>query len=436
MIPTLLAAATAAVLAALAARRLERWNIGMPFVMVVAGGLVGLTVTSSVGAILNTTGAQRAAELILAVLLFVDATEVRGGRLWGSAPGLAARMLLVAMPLSIAAALAVGGFLFPALAFPVLLVLACVVMPIDFASSERVVRDRRLPSRMRSMLNVEGGYNDGIVSPLFLFALALAGGAAAGGHGPTHALSTAVPHALIAIAVGFVLGTLLGAALDRASHLGWTDSRSRRIVVLLAPVATYSAAVALSGNGFVAAFVCGISFRYVHRALVARRLRSGVEAEHTAGSASAALSRDFTLLEDMTSMLTAAMWFVVGIAGVYFLSGVDVPILVFCVLALTVLRVGPVLLALVGTELSGRGRLLAGLLGPRGTTTIVFGLLAFNGLPDGDPADTIIVSTVLCVVGSVLLHGFGSGPAIDRLTASGSARRRARARPAAAAPSP
>lgn len=431
MIPTLLAAATAAVLAALAVRRLERWNIGMPFVMVVAGGLVGLTVTSSVGAILNTTGAQRAAELILAVLLFVDATEVRGGRLWGSAPRLAARMLLVAMPLSIAAALGVGGFLFPSLAFPVLLVLACVVMPIDFASSERVVRDRRLPSRIRSMLNVEGGYNDGIVSPLFLFALALAGGAATSGHGPTHALSTAVPHALIAIGVGFVLGTVLGAALDRASHLGWTDGRSRRIVVLLAPVATYSAAVALSGNGFVAAFVCGIAFRYVHRTLLARRLRSGVEAEHTAGSASAALSRDFTLLEDMTSILTASMWFVVGIAGVYFLSGVNVPMLVFCLLALTVLRVVPVLLALVGTELSGRERFLVGLLGPRGTTTIVFGLLAFNGLPEGDPADTIIVSTVLCVVGSVLLHGFGSGPAIERLTASANARQRVPARPPA-----
>lgn len=394
-----------------------------------------MTVTSSVGAILNTTGAQRAAELILAVLLFVDATEVRGGRLWGSAPGLAARMLLVAMPLGIAAALVVGVLLFPDLAFPVLLVLACVVMPIDFAASERVVRDRRLPGRMRTMHNVEGGYNDGIVSPLFLFALALAGGAATGGHGPTHALSTAVPHALIAIVVGLVIGTVLGAALDRAAHLGWTDGRSRRIVVLLAPFATYSAAVSLNGNGFVAAFVCGIAFRYVHRALVARRLRSGVEAEHTAGSASAALSRDFSLIEDMTAILTAAMWFVVGIAGVYFLPEVDVPILVFGLLALTVLWIVPVLLALIGTDLSGRERLLAGLLGPRGTTTIGFRLLAFNGLPDGDPAYTIITGMVLCVVGSVLLHGLGAGPAIDRLTAAGNGRRQAHVRPPAGTPS-
>lgn len=104
MITTLMAATVAAIVSALLARRLERWNIGAPAVMLVAGSVVGLTVASSVGAILNTTAAQRAAELVLAILLFVDATEVRGGRLWGSAPGAAARLLLVAMPLSILAA--------------------------------------------------------------------------------------------------------------------------------------------------------------------------------------------------------------------------------------------------------------------------------------------------------------------------------------------
>ncbi|OLM01251.1 Na+/H+ antiporter [Pseudonocardia sp. Ae406_Ps2] len=102
---------------------------------------------------------------------------------------------------------------------------------------------------------------------------------------------------------------------------------------------------------------------------------------------------------------------------------------------LTVLRIVPVLLALIGTDLSGRERLLAGLLGPRGTTTIVFGLLAFNGLPDGDPAYTIITGMVLCVVGSVLLHGLGAGPAIDRLTAAGNGRRQAHVRPPAGTPS-
>lgn len=414
MITTLLAAAVTAILRALAVRRLERWNVGAPAVMVVAGAAVGLTVEGSVEAVLNTSAAQRAAELILAVLLFVDATEVRGGRLWGRAPGLAARMLLVAMPISIAAAVLVGWLLFPQLPWPVLLVLACVVIPIDFAPSETVVRDRRLPARMRGMLNVEGGYNDGIVSPLFLFALALAGGAAEGGRGPVHALTTALPQAAVAIVVGLLLGSLLGWALDQTSARAWTTEQSRRVVVLLAPVTAYGVALAVGGNGFVAAFVCGIAFRYVHRVRIAHRLRR--ESPSTARDASATMHRDFVLLEDVTALLTTAMWFVVGVAGVYLITEVDVAIVAFCLLALTVLRILPVLLALAGTDLTGRERLLAGLLGPRGTTTIVFGLLAFNGLPLGESADTILLSTVLCVLGSVLLHGLGATTAISRLT--------------------
>jgi sodium/hydrogen antiporter len=288
-------------------------------------------------------------------------------------------------------------------------------MPIDFAPSERVVRDRRLSARMRSVLNVEGGYNDGIISPVFVFALALAGGSAQHATGPLHALTTAVSHAVMAILAGLVLGSLLGWLLDRASELGWTSDQSRRVVVLLAPLVTYAGAVAIGGNGFVAAFVCGIAFRYVHRFLAARRLRRPGHPVPVAGGAPIAMTRDFALLEDVTALMTMAMWFVVGLAGVPLITVVDLPIVLFCVLALTVLRIAPVFLALAGTQLSGRERLLLGLLGPRGTTTIVFGLLAFNALPDGLPADTILITTILCVVGSVVLHGMGSSPAIERL---------------------
>jgi NhaP-type Na+/H+ or K+/H+ antiporter len=415
MIPMMLAASVAAVLRSLTARRLERWNVGAPAVMVLAGALVGFTVAGSVAEALNTEVALHAAELILAVLLFVDATEVRRGRLWGYSPGLAARLLLVAMPLSVAAAVAVGVPLFPGLALPALLVLACVVMPIDFAPSERVVRDRRLSVRMRSVLNVEGGYNDGIISPVFLFALALAAGGAQSAAGPLQALGTAVSQAVIAIIVGLVLGSVVGWLLDRAAELAWTTDQSRRVVVVLAPLMTYAVAVAIGGNGFVASFVCGIAFRYVHRALVARRLRRPHDVPVGTGRAGVAMTQDFALLEDATALMTMAMWFVVGLAGVPLIVLVDLPIVVFCVLALTVLRIAAVWLSLLGSRLSGRERLLLGLLGPRGTTTIVFGLLAFNALPDGLPADTILLTTILCVVGSVLLHGLGTSPAIARL---------------------
>jgi NhaP-type Na+/H+ or K+/H+ antiporter len=416
MVTTLLAAVLAAVVRSLTVKPLQKWNIGAPAVMVLAGAVVGWTVEGSVAAVLNTTAAQRVAEVILAVLLFVDATEVRGGRLWGRAPGLAARLLLVALPLSLVAAIAAGALLLPQLSLPVLLVLACVVMPIDFASNESVVRDPRLPLRLRNALTVEGGYNDGIVSPVFLFALALAGGGAHGdeGEGPLHALTTALPQAVIAIVVGLLVGTLLSGAVDLAAVRSWTTDQSHRVVVLLTPLASYTAALALGGNGFVATFVCGIAFRYVHGVLSARRWRRRGERTVEAPVGVDRVRRDYSLLVDITSLLSTAMWFVVGVAGVYLMTFIDLRVAAFCLLALTVLRVVPVLVALTGTVLTPRERLLAGLLGPRGTTTIVFGLLAFNGLPEDLASGTILVTMAICVVGSVVLHGLGADRIIAR----------------------
>lgn len=38
-----------------------------------------------------------------------------------------------------------------------------------------ILRDEKIPDRVRNALNVEAGYNDGIVSPVFIFALVPAG---------------------------------------------------------------------------------------------------------------------------------------------------------------------------------------------------------------------------------------------------------------------
>ncbi|MEV4049877.1 cation:proton antiporter [Amycolatopsis sp. NPDC049688] len=416
----LLAAAFAMVVRALAAARLDRWNLGAPVVMVLAGVLVGLLYEDSIAAVLNTEAVQHVAEIILAVLLFVDATEVRGGRLWGGYPGLVARVLFVALPVSLALAALLGWLLFPDLPWAVLLLIAGVTMPTDFAPAEQLVRDRALSMRVRSVLNVESGYNDGIVSPLFLFALILAGDHSQQ-RTPIDALATALPFAAKALVAGVVIGSLLAWLLDRAHHAGWVTAQSGRIVVLLAPLLTYAATVAVDGNGFVASFVCGTAFRYLHRLLKARRVRDG-RADRAEVRADA-LGKDLHLLEDVTTLLTTTMWFVVGIAAILAFSlGVSWQVVLFCAAVLTVVRVVPVLLSLAGSKLAGRERLLVGALGPRGTTTIVFGLLAFNKLPEGPAADTILVITVVCVLGSVVLHGMGAKPLTHLLTRPGARR--------------
>ncbi|WP_260478560.1 cation:proton antiporter [Kibdelosporangium aridum] len=165
-------------------------------------------------------------------------------------------MLLVALPVSLALAALLGWLLFPRLPWAVLLLIAGVTVPTDFAPAEWLVRDRALSMRVRSVLNVESGYNDGIISPLFLFALILAGDQTQQ-RTPLDALATVVPFAVKAVVVGVVLGTLLGWLMDHAHQAGWLTGQSGRVAALLAPLLTFTATVAIDGNGFVASFVAG-----------------------------------------------------------------------------------------------------------------------------------------------------------------------------------
>ena len=80
--------------------------------LVLAGIAVGFSTRDVLVESLNTDTAQHVAEIILAVLLFVDATDIRGG-LFGSEPRGAMRMLFIAMPLSLALSVALGLWLLP-----------------------------------------------------------------------------------------------------------------------------------------------------------------------------------------------------------------------------------------------------------------------------------------------------------------------------------
>jgi sodium/hydrogen antiporter len=405
VIPSLVVLAAVATGWALAAGRLERWHVRAPLVMVLAGLTTGFLTDNVIANSLNSGVAQHVAEIILAILLFIDATAVPAGRLWGQDPRAAARALLLAMPLSLLLTVLLGLVLLPPLAWATLLVLACVIVPIDFAPAESLVHDRRIPARVRGVLNIEAGYNDGIISPVFLFALALAGTSSAADTA-LDALLMAIPFSVKAILTGLVLGALIAGLMNRAERYAWMTGRSGRIAVVVAPLLTYTVTVAIEGNGFVAAFVCGIAFRFV-RQLGARR-RRGAAPPHA----------DFELIEDTTAMLAIGMWFFFGITTIFALStGVDWRVVVFALAALTVLRVVPILLAFLGSPFTWPERLMLGAFGPRGTTSIVFGLLAFNVLPDGTIENTVLLAMSLTVLGSVLLHGVGSSVALRTASA-------------------
>jgi sodium/hydrogen antiporter len=371
---------------ALGAARLERMRLTAPMVLVLAGVAVGFTTQDVLADSLNTDAAQHVAEIILAVLLFVDATDIRGG-LFGREPRSAVRILFVAMPLSLALSVAAGLWLLPGLSWAVLLIVACVVVPTDFAPAASILRDDRVPVRVRNVLNVEAGYNDGIVSPIFIFALAVAGDRSHA-ETPIAALGSAVPQAIKAILVGLAVGSALALLINAAERRGAMTDQSKRVILVTAPLLAYGLSLALHGNGFVSAFVCGIAFNYLRQ--------------------SSAIRSELELLDDIGFLLSAGMWFVFGAAAVLALSsGVSWTMVLFCLLALTVVRVLPVLIAMLGSPFSWRERLLIGWLGPRGTTSIVFGLLAFN-LLIGEAEHAALMTMVVAVLGSVVLHGVGA----------------------------
>ncbi|OMC32665.1 sodium:proton exchanger [Mycobacterium sp. GA-1841] len=374
----------------LLSRGLARLRLTAPMVLVLAGVAVGFT-QSGVADTLNADSAQHVAEIILAVLLFVDATDVRGGFL-GADPRSALRLLFIALPLGLACSVLIGGWLLPGLSWAALLVIACIVVPIDFAPTSTLLRDARLPERVRDLLNVEAGYNDGIISPVFIFAVVLAADAR---HveTPVDALASAVPEAVKAILVGVLVGAALAVAANHAQQRDLMTDQAKRVILVAAPLLAFGASLLVDGNGFVSAFVCGIAFNY---------LRS-----------SATFSAELELVDDVGFLLAAMMWFVFGLTAVLALrSGISLATVVFCLLALTVVRMLPVLVAMLGSPVSWRERLLLGWLGPRGTASIVFGLLAFNAL-EGVAEHTVAQVLVVAVLGSVVLHGVGA-PAAAR----------------------
>ncbi|PFG66304.1 LOW QUALITY PROTEIN: NhaP-type Na+/H+ or K+/H+ antiporter [Propionibacteriaceae bacterium ES.041] len=385
---------------ALLAKWLAHRRISLPLVMLGGGLLAGVVAlilqvtgvssnTIDIGIItvvLNEPAAERAVELVLALVLFIDSFEVRRGML-GHQPGMALRLLAIALPLSGVLAMLVGLWLFPFLPVAVVLLSLRGVIPTDLAPTAGLFgSDRRIPLRVKDLLNVESGYNDGIVAPVFVFAITLAG-ATSHASTPLAALQQAVPAALVSLAVGVVVGAGTGWLMRWAIRHRLTSRATLRFGVVAIPLLTYAIAVLGHGNGFVAAFVAGVAFHAVRGDLA-----------HS----------EIDLCEDLTQVATAVVWFALGAVTLTVLLGtLTWQIAVFSLAVLTVLRIVPVLLSLLGCDWSWPDRLLIAALGPRGIATMVFGMLAINDLADEQVVITILSIIVTTIIGSFLLHGVG-----------------------------
>jgi NhaP-type Na+/H+ or K+/H+ antiporter len=377
---------------ALWSRLFRRASVNGPIVMTAIGLVAGALLPTQNLLFMESKVTLVLAEVVLAYLLFVDALDVRGS-LRSQFTGVPARLLGIGLPLSLLLVLAVGLILPLGLSIAVILAIACIAVPADFAPETSLVRDSRVPARVRRWLRVESGYNDGLVSPLLLGALAFASAGDTGDAG--RAFAVAAPAGLIAIVVGGLLGLAIGVTTRFAEEHGWTEAQSMRIAFVAAPVIVFAAAVMLHGNGFVAVFVAGFVIRVTRGA-------SGIP------------RAELALLEDLSWLANLLLWLAFGFAAIILLSETYDwwPAIVLALVALTVGRFVPVALALRGSNATAKERFFIAAMGPRGAASIVFGLIAANALP-GEDGFLVLAATCMVVLGSVVLHGIG-GPLLVR----------------------
>jgi NhaP-type Na+/H+ or K+/H+ antiporter len=120
---------------------------------------------------LDSEAVRTLVELALSILLFADATEI-SARWLRSAGRLPLRMLALGFSLTVAAGLATGYFLFPGAGVWIVALLAAALAATDAALASPVIMDERIPRRLRGIIDVESGLNDGLATPLVLFFLA------------------------------------------------------------------------------------------------------------------------------------------------------------------------------------------------------------------------------------------------------------------------
>lgn len=371
----------------LVSRRLEGTVLTAPIVFVVAGALLGPAVLGLVEFGLDEHTVLLVGEIALAIVLFTDAARINLPALQRN-QGLPLRLLGIGMPLTIALGTTTAALVLTDLTFWEAAIVGTVLAPTDAALGQAVVTNRRVPDRVRQSLNVEAGLNDGLSVPFLTLFLALAVAKE-----ELQPASFWIRFALEQVGLGVLVGVGVGLAggwlVGRASQREWMADSFQRLALLVLAIFAWALADQVGGNGFIAAFVGGLAAGpTIER--VGERLIHFTEAEG--------------------QLLNLSVFFIFGVLVIRVLQPLSWEVALYVVLSLTVIRMTPVALSLIGTHLGGVSVLFMGWFGPRGLASIVLGLIVVEEASLLAGRDEMMLVVALTVLLSVLLHGVTAAP--------------------------
>ena len=241
----------------LVSAKFQALNVSAPIAFVVLGLVLANDPVSAIDVDVHGETLRSLAEVTLALLLFSDAARVNLRVLRHDA-GVELRLLLVGLPLTIALGTALAVVLFPDLDPWAAAVIAAAVAPTDAALGAQVVEDEHVPARIRRILNVESGLNDGIATPFVTFFIA--GTVADTMKHSSTTLGGSLGDLGIGVLVGVAVGLGGGFLLVLSTRRGLASPTYRGVGVLALALLAFALSIELGGNGFIGAFVGGLAF--------------------------------------------------------------------------------------------------------------------------------------------------------------------------------
>ncbi len=355
----------------------DRSVLSTAVLFLVAGFLAGEGVLGVLQLRPDNPVVARFAELALFSVLFSDGMKV-GLRDLASAWRLPGRALFFGLPLTLLGTALLARWVV-GLPWAESFLIGAVLSPTDPVFAAAIVGREEVPARLRQLLNVESGLNDGLALPIVVAMLAV-----------TRSEEFHPWSVLVEIGLGVAIGVVvpyLAIRLEQSrffsAHLAYRPLNAFAIGLLVLSLSSITHA-----NEFLAAFAAGITV-----ATVGPEVRT---AFHEFG-------------ELLSELLKLAALLVFGaLISPRFLGEIPPSGYLFALLVLVAVRPVALTLSLLRSPLDWRERAAASWFGPKGFASVVFGLLILKGVEKGSPfwprADQLFHLVALCIAGSILAH--------------------------------
>jgi NhaP-type Na+/H+ or K+/H+ antiporter len=368
-------------------RVLVRTIITGPILFTTAGILVPVFLPVSLEIEENLKVLLFVAEMGLVLLLFSYASRIRLKELL-SIRQLPVRLLSIGMLLTIFLGAAAALAVFPHLSIWEAGILAAILAPTDAGLGQVIVSSPKVPLRIRNALNVEAGLNDGMSVPFLMFFIAMAQPGSGSGSILTKFLVEQLGYGvIIGIGIGLIGGWLLGWAHNKK----WMAESLGQLGLVTLPILSMIFSEPTGASMFIISFVAGMASQVGFKEV----------GDH---------SVEFT--EGWGQIFNLFVFFFLGLMIPKGWSKIESDLVIYAILSLTVIRMLPVAISLIGAHLKSSTVLFMGWFGPRGLASIVLGLVYIEQearLP-GEP--TIRLAVTMTVLLSIFAHGFSALPGI------------------------